>query len=52
MEWINDEKKWLEMVQDRNETVHTYNESLAKKIYKRLPNYVELFDNLLDSLDK
>ncbi|MFG6150336.1 nucleotidyltransferase substrate binding protein [Halobacillus sp. B23F22_1] len=35
----------LEMVNDRNLTVHTYNEEVAIKIYKNLPLYNNLLDN-------
>lgn len=31
------------MVDDRNLTVHTYNEALAEAIYARLPEYARLF---------
>lgn len=31
----------LEMIDDRNLTVHTYNESLAEEIYYHLPAYAE-----------
>jgi nucleotidyltransferase substrate binding protein (TIGR01987 family) len=37
----------LEMVDDRNQTVHTYNESLAVQIAKRLPGYAELLGHWL-----
>ncbi|QHS23201.1 hypothetical protein GWK91_09675 [Virgibacillus sp. MSP4-1] len=30
------------MVNDRNLTVHTYNEELAVEIFKQLPDYYEL----------
>jgi nucleotidyltransferase substrate binding protein (TIGR01987 family) len=42
----------LEMVQDRNLTVHTYNERLAEEIFARLPTYGELLTRWLDALDK
>jgi nucleotidyltransferase substrate binding protein (TIGR01987 family) len=32
-QYIRDEKIWLGMLADRNETSHTYNEQLAYKIY-------------------
>lgn len=32
----------LGMVDDRNLTVHTYNEELAREIHRRLPDYAEL----------
>lgn len=31
--WINDEEAWLEMLQNRNLTSHTYNEALAGQVY-------------------
>lgn len=34
----------LEMVDDRNLTVHTYNEQLAKQITSRLPTYATLLE--------
>ena len=34
----------LEMVRDRNLTVHTYNEELAELIYSRLPAYAGLME--------
>lgn len=41
---IYDGKAWLAMLQDRNRTVHTYNESTANQILEQLANtYAELF---------
>lgn len=37
----------LAMTDDRNLTVHTYHEELAKKIYNKLPVYYELLKNSL-----
>ena len=31
--WLADEGAWLQMLRDRNETSHTYNESVARRIY-------------------
>lgn len=33
---INDEPLWLKMIEDRNLTLHTYNESLSIEIYSRI----------------
>lgn len=41
----------LEMTDDRNLTVHTYNEDLANRIWDRLPDYVSLMSKLLDKLE-
>lgn len=40
------------MIEDRNQTVHTYDEEVAKKVHERFTNYIELFENLLDSFQK
>jgi hypothetical protein len=34
------------MMEDRNLTVHTYDEKTAQSIYHRLPNYVGLLKQL------
>lgn len=41
----------LEMVDDRNLTVHTYNEKLAAEIYSRLRNYRDILNSWLDGLN-
>lgn len=47
---IEDDEKWIAMMDDRNLTVHTYNEELAKEIYARLASYVPLLNNLCTKL--
>ncbi|MCL5801421.1 MAG: nucleotidyltransferase substrate binding protein [Gammaproteobacteria bacterium] len=42
----------LEMVDDRNNTVHTYNEALAEKIFAHLPQYCALLKELLQSVER
>ncbi len=39
---IDDEKLWLNMLDDRNLTSHTYNLPLAKEIYYRIRLYVDV----------
>jgi nucleotidyltransferase substrate binding protein (TIGR01987 family) len=34
--WIDNETAWLEMLRDRNETSHIYNEAAARRIYERI----------------
>jgi nucleotidyltransferase substrate binding protein (TIGR01987 family) len=34
--WIHDEQLWLDMLNDRNNTSHTYDEKLALAIYRRI----------------
>lgn len=40
----------LEMIDDRNLTVHTYNEAVAEEIYSGLPSYAELLDVWLTAM--
>lgn len=40
----------LNMVDQRNLTVHTYNEELAVEIFKGLPHYYQLLRNWMDRL--
>lgn len=47
---IKDDPLWLQMLEDRNLTVHTYKQELAKEIFGRLPKYVPLFEGLLQGL--
>jgi nucleotidyltransferase substrate binding protein (TIGR01987 family) len=42
----------LGMVDDPNLTVHTYNESLAQAIFRRLPEYTRLMEQVLGRLQK
>ena len=49
---IEDDPRWLEMFEDRNLTVHTYNETTAEEVYERLPNYLEIFSLLREKLNQ
>ena len=49
---IPDDPQWLKMIEDRNLSVHTYNEKLADDIYGRLKDYLRLFSELNNSLQK
>lgn len=49
---IKDDPRWLEMLNDRNLTVHTYDEETAKEIYDRLPKYLEVLKDLLNGLQR
>jgi nucleotidyltransferase substrate binding protein (TIGR01987 family) len=49
---IADEKKWNDMLEKGNLTVHTYNEKLADEIYALLPGYAALFEKLIAKLEK
>ena len=48
--WISDEKGWLAMPADRNQTSHTYDEELAKAVFRRLPKYLPLLESLVNKL--
>ena len=41
----------LEMVDDRNLTVHTYNEPLAQRIYSRLPQYAVILESWVAKIE-
>jgi len=43
---------WLEMLKLRNETTHTYNESMAEIVYAELPKYLTVFKDLSSRLQK
>ena len=45
-------KDWLQMVDDRNTSVHLYKEEFAEEIYLHLESYLKLFKELLGSLKK
>jgi nucleotidyltransferase substrate binding protein (TIGR01987 family) len=48
--WMSGEQEWLAMLEDRNRTAHTYDEALAKAVYRRLPRYLPLLTALLGNL--
>lgn len=47
---IDEEPTWLETIELRNLTTHTYNESTAEEIYDALPRILVLYKKLLESL--
>jgi len=48
---IKDNPLWIRMIEDRNMTVHTYNELIAEAIYEKLRDYLPLFDELSEKLE-
>lgn len=48
--WIADEPVWLDMLDDRNRTSHTYNEQTAEEIFSRLADYRAKLTALLERL--
>ncbi|MEK9168528.1 MAG: nucleotidyltransferase substrate binding protein [Patescibacteria group bacterium] len=49
---IKDDSAWLDMIEDRNLTAHTYKEKVAEAIFSRLPGYLEKFKELENSLSE
>lgn len=47
---IDNDPFWLELVDLRNETVHTYQEALAERVYGQLAKAAEYFNRLADRL--
>jgi len=47
---IDDEDEWLSILEDRNLSVHTYNEELAEEIYSRLKNHLKAMKDLAKKL--
>lgn len=47
---LTKEEAWVQMVQDRNLSVHTYNAALANQLYARLPRYLPAYRQLLGEL--
>lgn len=47
---IDDDEIWLKMIEDRNMTVHTYDEMTAREVCHRLPDYVPALQKLCDKL--
>jgi nucleotidyltransferase substrate binding protein (TIGR01987 family) len=51
--FIDNEKTWLEIIEDRNLTVHTYDETFALLMAKRIEaKYLGQFDVLLRRLEQ
>lgn len=49
---INYDKFWLDIIDLRNDTAHTYKESLADEVYAKLPKAVGYFGRLLENIKK
>lgn len=49
---VQDDPHWIRMIEDRNLTVHTYNERTAQRIYKNLKDYLPLYDRLHQGLTR
>lgn len=52
LELIDDEKAWINMLQDRGLTVHSYNEAFADKMYESIKTeYFPVLSKTLKSLE-
>lgn len=51
-EVIDNPEAWLEFLEARNLTSHTYKQPLAKQIYERVINFPPLVDSLIASAEK
>jgi nucleotidyltransferase substrate binding protein (TIGR01987 family) len=49
-EWIHDEAAWLNMLDDRNKTSHTYRESMAKEVFDSLNRHLPQLNDLETTL--
>ncbi len=49
---VTDEDEWLMMLDDRNLTVHTYDEKTACEIFQRLSGHLSAFGMLLDHIKR
>ena len=47
---IEDDPQWIAMLEDRNLTVHTYDEETAEDVYNRLPGYLKYLEPLKEKL--
>ena len=50
--WIKDEGLWLDMLDDRNQTTHTYRESTAEAVYANIGTYLGAFGDLRNALSQ
>jgi len=48
--WIDDENAWLDLLDMRNATSHTYREAMARDVYRRIKQRTPLIRNALPKL--
>lgn len=46
------DETWLDMIEDRNKSVHLYSQPSADEIYAHLPDYLLLFKKLLKNIQE
>ena len=47
---LTEEDSWVQMIHDRNLSVHVYNEELANQLFDRLPRYLPALRQLLGEI--
>ena len=50
MGWIKDEERWLELLEARNLTSHTYDQEIAMEVYETVKENFQVFGSLLREL--
>jgi len=50
MGWIKDEERWLELLEARNMTSHTYDQETAMDVYETVKENFQVFGSLLREL--
>ena len=48
--WISNEIAWLDMLDERNKTSHTYREAMAKEVFDNLPRHLPHLNQLHQAL--
>lgn len=49
---IDDPVKWFEFLDNRNQTVHTYKEDVAQKVYQSAAEFVPYVENFLENITR
>lgn len=48
--WIGDEAAWLDMLDDRNKTSHTYRETIAREVFRAVARHLPRLNELYRAL--
>ena len=49
--WLMDEVAWLQMMKDRNETSHVYDQAVANRIYKNIKSYFPEMEQVFNNMN-
>lgn len=50
MGWIENEQLWMDMIEDRNITIHTYDGTYSRTVVNDLPVFLDSFEKLLQTM--